>query len=661
MTFRTPSVRVYQELVTTSISPSTPFMDLYIVGPVYQVESGVDAADYTLTGNDYVSKYPNRMLGSKVDTASLQLSLSDVYVKVWPLNEEVLNGAVVIADDEETQITTVTGTTQAHFSESKIYAGDFLEVFYINKDTEEVINTATVSIKEVSENGNKLFLNKNLSEPESDQTCIALVKRATKEDTILEPQFIVAEDEQFTILAGAQVASNVTEAASPVVSAKVAVSYRALRTDIANDAMNITSFANAQARIGTTHISNPMSVAASMVSSAVGDLTYKILPIESDDKNGYLKALDVLSTMEKVYVIVPLTTDKDVLSAYANHCKAMSEPEKSKWRICYGNMEMPSTKVMIEYNNGQLFKGVQPGYCFLKDTANGIFVTNMVRPSDFVDVYDAANTYQYSLQVAEVNNETVASCGLIKWERTSEGYVETTEKLVVENITDINYEVVRVLDTQGIAEAVSEVARTFKNKRFRYVQPDQIMLNINSVDELCPAYYLCVALGAMRAGLPPHQGFSTMGISGIKRVLRANKMFTEDQLAEMAGNGVFWVCQDEPEELPYVLYQTTTDNTQLETAEDSIVAVIDYASKYYKDNLRNVLGKYNVNTISTNYVKAVINSCSDDMTSTNYEYIGPILTSATLVSVETIADKIRPTIKIEVPYPVNAVDVILQV
>ena len=679
MTFRTPSVRVYQELVTTSISPSTPFMDLYIVGPVYQVESGVDAADYTLTGNDYVSKYPNFRLGAKLDTSSVQIKLSDVYVKVWPANEEVIFGALKI--NNEGPVTTVTGTTQVQLSDAKLKVGDILELFYETEvpsegsesdETKKVILPYSTTIRSITEDGMLIVLNRNMPDPLVDAQGKHLVygriKRPIHNDVILEPQFVIADEDKFTIISGAKVATTVeenddltVETASPVVSAKVAVSYRALRTDIANDAMTITSFANAQAVVGTTHISNPMSVAASMVSSAVGDLTYKILPIESDDKNGYLKALDVLSTMEKVYVIVPLTTDKDVLSAYANHCKAMSEPEKSKWRICYGNMEMPSTKVMIEYNNGQLFAGLQEGQCFLKDTANGMFITSMVRPSDFVDVYDAANKYQYSLQVLEVLNETVASCGLGKWERTSEGYVETTEKLVVENITDINYEVVRVLDTQGIAEAVSEVAQSFKNKRFRYVQPDQIMLNINSVDELCPAYYLCVALGAMRAGLPPHQGFSTMGISGIKRVLRANKMFTEDQLAEMAGNGVFWVCQDEPEELPYVLYQTTTDNTQLETAEDSIVAVIDYASKYYKDNLRNVLGKYNVNTISTNYVKAVINSCSDDMTSTNYEYIGPILTSATLVSVETIADKIRPTIKIEVPYPVNAVDVILQV
>lgn len=656
MTFRTPSVRVYQELVTTSVSPSTPFMDLYIVGPVYQVESGVGAADYTLTGNDYVSKYPNQLLGAKMDTASLQLSLSDVYVKVWPFAEEVLNGAINI--DNSGPITKVTGTTQAEFSESTLIAGDLLEVTYKTKDSEYVF---TVSIKEISEDGKELILNRNLADVEEGTTVTALVKRPTKEDVNLEPQFFKAEENQFTIFAGAQVASSVTEAASPVVSAKVAVSYRALRTDIANDAMTITSFSNAQAKIGVTSISNPMSVAASMVSSAVGDLTYKVLPIESDDKNGYLKALDVLSTIEKVYVIVPLTTDKDVMGAYANHCKAMSEPEKSKWRICYGNMEIPSTKVIIEYNEGQLFKGIQEGQCFLKDTANGMFVTNMTRMGDFVDVYDARNAYQHSLQIVEILNETVVSCALTKWERTSEGYVETTGVHEVSSTQEVNYEVVRVLDTQGMAEAVSEVAQSFKNKRFRYVQPDQIMLNVNSVDELCPSYYLCVALGAMRAGLPPHQGFSTIGITGVKRVLRANKMFTEDQLAEMAGNGVFWVCQDEPEELPYVLYQTTTDNTQLETAEDSIVAVIDYASKYYKDNLRNVLGKYNVNTISTNYVKAVINSCSDDMTTTNYEYIGPILTNATLVSVETIADKIRPTIKIEVPYPVNAVDVILQV
>lgn len=327
----------------------------------------------------------------------------------------------------------------------------------------------------------------------------------------------------------------------------------------------------------------------------------------------------------------------------------------------YASQEMPSTKVMVEINDGQLVKGSTDTECYVKDTANGMFVTNNARVTDFVDIYNASNSYQYSLQIIEVLNESVVTCSTTKWMRTSEGYSELEDKVTVASQEAVKYEVVRVLDTQGVADAISGIAESFKNKRLRLVYPDTIMLNINSVSEMVPSYYLCVTLGAMRAGYPPHQGFSTIGLSGISRVLRANNMFSDDQLADMAGNGVFWVVQDTPEELPYVLYQTTTDNTQLETAEDSCVAVVDYASRYLKINLKNVLGRYNVNTISVNYVKTVINSVLDDMTSTSYQYIGPILTGAELLSVETEGDKIKPTVHIEIPYPVNGVDVTLQV
>ena len=81
-TFRTPSVRVYQELLTTNPSITTPFFDLCIVGPVYQVEENVKVNDYTLSTENYTSKYVNKMLGSIIDPASVSISLSDVYVKV---------------------------------------------------------------------------------------------------------------------------------------------------------------------------------------------------------------------------------------------------------------------------------------------------------------------------------------------------------------------------------------------------------------------------------------------------------------------------------------------------------------------------------------------------------------------------------------------------
>ena len=656
MPFRVPSVRVYQELVTTTVSPTTPFMQLCVVGPVYQVETDVPVADFALSDEDYTTAYLNQTLGSVVDTSSVNIKMSDVYVKVWPADDGVNYRSATVNNDGP--ITKVTGDQEGDFATATIQVDDYIDLTYTDGDT---VLTYSSAIQEVSSDGKTLTLKRNLPSPDGGATVTAVVKRPTKEDAIIESQFITANEDAVTIKKDVKVSTAVTDTAAQVVSATVYLSYRALRRDIANDFLTITSQSNAEAKIGSVNINNPMSVAASLIASAVSDMSYRILPIETDDANGYRQALDILSTNEDIYVIVPLTNDKDVVSAYASHCTTLSEPEKSKWRIMYASQEMPSTKVMVEINDGQLVEGSTDDECYIKDTANGMFVTNNARVTDFVDIYNASNSYQYSLQIIEVLNESVVTCSTTKWMRTSEGYSELEDKVTVDSQQAVKYEVVRVLDTQGVADAISGIADSFKNKRLRLVYPDTIMLNINSVSEMVPSYYLCVTLGAMRAGYPPHQGFSTIGLSGISRVLRANNMFSDDQLADMAGNGVFWVVQDTPEELPYVLYQTTTDNTQLETAEDSCVAVVDYASRYLKINLKNVLGRYNVNTISVNYVKTVINSVLDDMTSTSYQYIGPILTGAELLSVETEGDKIKPTVHIEIPYPVNGVDVTLQV
>lgn len=656
MPFRVPSVRVYQELVTTTVNPTTPFMQLCVVGPVYQVETDVPVADFALSDEDYTTAYLNQTLGSVVDTSSVNIKMSDVYVKVWPADDGVNYRSATVNNDGP--ITKVTGDQEGDFATATIQVDDYIDITYTDGDT---VLTYSSAIQEVSSDGKTLTLKRNLPSPDGGATVTAVVKRPTKEDAIIESQFITANEDAVTIDKNVKVSTAVTDTAAQVVSATVYLSYRALRRDIANDFLTITSQSNAEAKIGSVNINNPMSVAASLIASAVSDMSYRILPIETDDANGYRQALDILSTNEDIYVIVPLTNDKDVVSAYASHCTTLSEPEKSKWRIMYASQEMPSTKVMVEINDGQLVKGSTDDECYIKDTANGMFVTNNARVTDFVDIYNASNSYQYSLQIIEVLNESVVTCSTTKWMRTSEGYSELEDKVTVASQEAVKYEVVRVLDTQGVADAISGIAESFKNKRLRLVYPDTIMLNINSVSEMVPSYYLCVTLGAMRAGYPPHQGFSTIGLSGISRVLRANNMFSDDQLADMAGNGVFWVVQDTPEELPYVLYQTTTDNTQLETAEDSCVAVVDYASRYLKINLKNVLGRYNVNTISVNYVKTVINSVLDDMTSTSYQYIGPILTGAELISVETEGDKIKPTVHIEIPYPVNGVDVTLQV
>jgi len=791
MSFRLPSVIVYQQLLSTTISPSTPFMDLCVVGPVYQCQTNASMDDYEIhTIDEYIKNFPELKTGAVIDAKSVYLKLANINVKVWPTNTAKRNNVVLDNSGPTSVIYDVQGAvTTESLDTAAIIEGDQVDIRFTDTDGKIKVKTAKIySITQDEVSGKKTYiLQKNLLTGlyPTTATVSATVKRSVSGTRDVYPGATgTLEPKGFDLIYnidGSVKAMRISvgnlevpvdeEATSTttVVDCNVAVTYRALRTDVANDFITINSYSEALAQFGNPNIDNPMSVAAQVINSAVGVVRYKVLPIATDDFNGYNQALDVLSNSDAVYAIQPLSHDKQVISAYVTHCKAMSEAEKSKWRIIYGNMPMPATKIVVELNNGtlmtmgsdteltldysfttndtatatdtgwvdagsssftreitltnkflSLYNGTErvpktggtisysyneatkvlsiiapskfagkvcmdnPNFdyanatCYLKDldTNVGGFISNIARPTDYVDLYTVASngetTYKYSLQIAKVLTDSACICYTQKWLKKTDGYYmidgeyqhfipEYKDSGAVEDLTACAYEVVRVLDTQGMAEAIAGVAESFKTKRFRYVQPDQIIITVNSVDYLVGGEYLCVALGAMRAALPPHQGFSTMGISGINRITRSNKMFTEDQLTYMASKGVFWVAQDAVDELPYVLYQTTTDNGQLEVQEDSIVAVADYASKFYKENLKNVLGRYNVNTISMNYVKTVINACSNEMTSTSYEYIGPMLTSANLLSLVADGDKIKPTIKIGVPYPVNGVDITLQV
>ena len=456
-------------------------------------------------------------------------------------------------------------------------------------------------------------------------------------------------------------------------SASVFVDYKALRVGN-GEFVQVNTTADSLAAFGPVDPENPMAIACSMVHANSG-VSFKVLPITEDSTAGYLAALDTLTTSEKVYVMVPLSQDKDVVSAYAAHCTTMSAPEKSRWRIMYGNMMLPVSKVMVEFNAGTLANG-EDDFMYLKDTVNGAFVSSACSAGDFVELFTYNSESKvpltdgkgnaYALKIKSIINDTVARVYSNLYIKTSEGYSPITGDHTIvpdEGGTEqsINYEVRRILTNSGIAEEMVAIARSFSNKRLRIVMPDEVIIAIDNVDYVLPGYYLAVAYGAMRAGLPPHQGFTTLGVSGISRILHSNKKFKDTELDEMAGGGIFWVVQDEPEALPYCIYQTTTDTTQLETIEDSVVATIDYASKYFKDNLKAVLGKFNVNEISTKFVATVIKDVGEKLMRTSYPYIGSILTESKLKSITSEADKIIPVVTVKVPFPVNAVDLCLQV
>lgn len=680
MPFTRPAIHVYQKLVSTTPSTSTPFFELCVVGPSYQVVRDAVFPAYSAS-ELYESVYVDQTPGTTVDVSSVSMMLKDAFIKIWPTTNVLTKEVDVVMSGALTTVQVKSADFPAYsFGSAFVQVGDVVKLTY----TDATVSPATVTkytsyVQDVNNVGDVITLKRNVPTPTASETVTMSIERPVGKDITVPTSLLTITKDKLSVGSTGTLSATIGTSTYTITTANVRVNYRALRTYLSGDFVQIKTMNDATANLGDIDIGNPLATACGVVLSNA-NISFKVLPIETDDNAGYIKALDILSTSEKVYVIVPLTQDKDVISAYANHNSNMSLPEKSKWRIMYANLRMPQSKVLVDRNDGELAKGAPaqaasgtmpaiPATNYIKDIGNGAFMTNGAKVGDYIDVYAPANAngslgaYKYSLKIKEVLNDTVCELYSNRYVKTDEGYELDANNATVAIATDtpISYEVNRILSPQGIADAMVDIAKSFKNKRVRIVQPDVVMLSINSVDYIVPGYYLCVAFGAMRAGFPPHQGFTTLGVGGIKRIFRSNKFFNDDQLDQMAGGGIFWVVQDEPEALPYCIYQTTTDTTQLETIEDSVVATIDFASKFYKDNLKSVLGRFNVNEISQKYVEAVIKDITDKMLRMSYPYIGSIILSGSLKSMTTQADKIIPIVSIKVPFPVNAVDLYLEV
>lgn len=668
MTFSRPAVHVYEDIVSVSTSLDTPYFYLCIVGPSYQVVSNIKSSDYS-AAEAYTSSLVSIEDGVTADTSSVAITFKNARAKIWPMTADLSSEVTVDNTDTITKIKVAEAnkTTQP-FNTAVVKAGDLV---YITYTVSGVATSYTSSVQSVAEDGVTISLARNLVSPAAEATIKASIERSVSDTLTIDTKLFTVDAaaiHDITQKVAGSVTTKLDSLDRVVTYANVYLSYRALRTGIAGDFIDIKSQADIKANLGAADVNNPLATAAELALTN-GTVAFKVLPITEDSKAGYITALNMLSTNESIYIIVPLTQDRDVISAYAAHCTTMSTAQKGKWRIVYANMEMPSTKVMVELNDGTLAKGTEAegdniATNILKDLANGTFITSGIRATDYVDVYTSDNSpvYQYSLKITEVVNETVLKTATVKYTATDEGYVaDTAAAQVISTDTDCQYQITRVLTHADLANAMVEVAAGFANKRLRLIEPDTIMLSINSVDYIVPGYYLAVAYGMLRAALPPHQGFTNYPISGVKRIYRSNKVFTDDELDVMAGGGIFWVVQDTNDSNPYCIYQTTTDTTQLETIEDSIVSDIDYCAKFYKANLKAVIGKFNVNTISVKYVKTVINDITDRLKRTSYQYIGPVLTSGSLKSITTQADTITPVIVISIPYPVNAVELYMEI
>lgn len=435
-----------------------------------------------------------------------------------------------------------------------------------------------------------------------------------------------------------------------VIKADVHIAYKALRTDLSADLLEIASIDDIEGTLGSISEDNPVAL-ATQIAMANTTTGVSVMVIDSDDSTGYLDALDVLEG-HKVYSLVPLTQDIDVLSAYKSHVIQMSTPEEKSWRIALVNTAIPTSVSVGTYSSSLVNANSGNNTITLSASAYVLTASNATFLSDGVTPGDIVNITAGTGSPSPVGTHEVIS-------------VISNQQLVLSasgTATGVSYYITRTLSKAQKAAAVAAASETFASNRVIHIQPDTVGVNVNGALKYLPGYYLCAAVAGMVAGFPAQQGFTNVSVAGIADLKYSNLYFTRAQMKSMGASGTFLFVQDTVGGLPYVRHELTTDMSVLEYRELMAVKDWDYVSYFFADILKGFIGSWNITPDTINTVRQTVTSGAELLKARKLPKIGPPLLSLNITSLEqnaTSADNLDCKAQIKIPSVLNYLNLYL--
>jgi hypothetical protein len=382
-------------------------------------------------------------------------------------------------------------------------------------------------------------------------------------------------------------------------------------------------------------------------------------PIELED---WTEALEVLEGRDDVYSLTPMTQDQEVLQLVQAHIEAMSSPEKGRWRIGWFNLAADTEKSI---------------YACSEETGAGTCDPVL---ATITDDPDASGT-QYTLVRAEgqhfltTTEQSQPEAGdIVRAQYQDDGFGNTTySEYVIDAVLNeeeirlvsgpsapINVpskiEIWRNLSKTEIAADFATNAGTFDSRRVYLVWPDEV----GNAGETFAGYYLCAALAGLRSASLPHRPLTNVEILGFDDVSRTTEFFNEPQLNTLAEAGIWIVTQDPNDGDIYTRHQLSTDNLDLNRKEQSVTTNVDSISYSFLRRLQVYIGRGNVTPIMINIIRGEILSVLDYFN--NYvvtDIIGPQVLSYEIVQLEqhpVLKDRVLAKVNLEVPYPLNNIE-----
>lgn len=366
-----------------------------------------------------------------------------------------------------------------------------------------------------------------------------------------------------------------------VVTAEVHIAYRALRQDLSGSIIDIDTPNDIEGLLGPVSDRNPLALGVQIAqANTVGRILAVAVP--RNDLVGFQNGLELLEG-RRVYSIVPLTQEIDIITAVKQHVEQMSTPEQAMWRMTVVNTEIPTVQNMgqwssdnVNANGGNNAITLINGRYILTST-NSAFLSDGVLPGDTVHITAGTGTPSPvgSVKVLQVlNNQQI-------------------QVSAAGTATSVSFYVTRTLTKAQQAAAVAGVATSLGSNRVMYV-PQTAGVTVNGVVKYLPGFYLAAAIAGLISGLPVQQSLTNVGLAGITDIQHGNFYFTRAQLGTMAAAGACLVVQETQGSIPYIRHSLTTDMTVLYFREVQQVKNWDYLSYFFHDILKGFIGRYNI-------------------------------------------------------------------
>ncbi len=502
----------------------------------------------------------------------------------------------------------------------------------------------------------KLFIKKNIEVSENRVGFAPLVNWESGQTEFTVKSGISAYDDLWVDTEGDPVALD-------VVGGTMYVEYREWLGTHARLLGSLDDAADVTAELGTVDPDNPLAYAVSkaLANSAGSPVRFTAVS-DPTDIDSWAEVLELLGGRDDVYSLVPLTTDRAVQDLFAAHVANSSTAEAGRWRGAFFNLVGRDTVVLADAD--------------LSSDGNPIL-------AKLEDDPDTSGTQYTYLTVTSGNAELdilgVLAGDVVRYLFTTDGFVsvEYTEFVVEEVVSETTLrlasghsvavgtpqklEVWRNNNRSQIAADVATRAGSFGSRRVCVVWPDKIGAGGVNV----PGYFLAAALAGLRSGVVPHQGLTNVEIAGFDDVTRTSEFFSNGQLDTMAESGVWIVTQTESGTV-YTRHALTTDMTDVNSREEVVRANVDSMSAVFLRNLQPFIGRANVTPATLTTLRVQLDATIEFLKANGFVETlgGGQLIDGTVTQLRQHAllkDRIVATVNLEIPYPINNIELHLVV